>query len=891
MKRYINRYTLLGVAATMLVATTTAAAVAVTEKPLFASDDNGGARKISITVRLQSGQSAPGKKVKPVKSHTVLYYMARSYKKAQDAANRIQVANTRAFSGDVDALDRELRSLGISFKQSKQNGVIEDNFMVGAGIVVFDEEFGSKALEIKAGQDKYEITLESSDQMLDEVVKTGKYTNSGPVIKPVPGIDTGDQVTFNINFELPAGYVTDRSRIICQPVAIDCQTEDTMAYLKPIILESKDYHVKQDKRMGFDYMKNDSVARGYDPNYVLTAGKPLSYHTQVVYKKPDKDRVYRGNYTISLEDYQHKIWDSGTMTTGSCLAFKPLKFLDLSVASADMPLTSEFQEAAEENLVPMARNLRLKFAVGKDVLLNDSMNIVEQQSIIKELNSYGDLLWDVAVQGGASPEGSIELNTKLANQRAGVARNILKRHIPSDINVATLEPRVFTWEDVLAELGKKGDAEKYNLVKEAIEGRNPREVFALLKAMPFYESDIVPILENERIMVVKYRYQKKHIMGAEEVVEEYLSNKGDYMTGKKHLSNGDYFNLLATITDSLELDTVTMLAYKHITSQADYTRFKLAPYVANRMALIASRNGMPNVNILKPFIDLSRPVNQLDMSDRFNPVKINREQIVLNQAVMYFQEAKLDSALLFVEMLENKKVQLEAAKRMRQLVVFQQGYPSYLQGMITDEKHIADIRAAEAYVLNSGEYNRAIIWTELHTQLNKSREECERLLDRIPDNNAKKWYLKGILWANEAGVEPQVNDYSAPTADFHELTMAEEMELQRTDPAKFEEYNKKLEEYQTRLVNASEDDEIDTSKVPYFLAYFQHSFDLEKKFIRFYRNEGNVDDNVRKKYKYLRKDIPAYRKKFQLIKAAHDRELAEDATNGGDNNTNEDDQQ
>lgn len=887
MKRYISKYLFLGIIAMLLVAVTATATVAVSNKPALAGDDDdGGSRKVSIVVLLRSGK---GKMSKAVKSHTVQYYRTKSIQRAENEAKRIQVANTKVFSGDAGALDKELRALGVAFKLSGQNGVISANFMPGDGIVIFDEEFGAKALEIKAGKDKYEITLESNDQMLEEVVKTGKYANSGPVIKPVPGIDTGDQVTFNVNFELPAGLVTDRSRIICQPMAIDCQTEDTMAYLQPIILESKDYHVKQDKRMGFNYMKNDSVARGYDPNYVLAADQEVKYSANVVYKKPDKERVYRGSYYVVLEDYQHKIWDSGTMTTGSCLAFKPLKFLDLSVAAADMPLTSEFQEAAEENVAKVTRDLKLKFEVGKDVLLNDSMNIVEQQGIIKELKSYGDLLWDVMVQGGASPEGSIELNTKLANQRANVARNILKRHLPSDVRVSTLEPRVFTWEDVLAELGKKGDAEKYNAVKEAIEGRNPREVFALLKAMPFYESDIAPILENERIMVVKYRYEIKHIMGAEEAVETYYANKGDYMTGKKHLSNGDYFNLLATITDSLELDTVTMLAYKHITSQSDYTRFKLAPYVANRMALMASRNGMPDVNILRPFIDLSRPVNQLDMSDRFNPVKINREQIVLNQAVMYFQEAKLDSALLFIEMLENKKVQLEAAKRMRQLVVFQQGYPAYLQGSVTNPQQIADIRAAEAYVLNSGEFNRAIIWTELHSQLNKSRKECEALLDRIPDDNPKKWYLKGIIWAGEAGIEPQVNDYTRPDGDFHELSSAEEMELQRTDPAKFEEYNKKLEEYQARLANASADDEVDTSKVPYFLAYFQHSFDLEKKFIRFYRNEGNVDDNVRKKYKYLRKDIPAYRKKFQLIKAAHDRELAEEAGvaagSNADNNT------
>lgn len=337
----------------------------------------------------------------------------------------------------------------------------------------------------------------------------------------------------------------------------------------------------------------------------------------------------------------------------------------------------------------------------------------------------------------------------------------------------------------------------------------------------------------------------------------------------------------------MELDTITMLAYKHITSQSDYTSFRLAPYVANRMALIASRNGMPDVNILKPFIDMRKPVNTLDASDDMNKIMLNREQIILNQAVMYLQEEKLDSALLFVGMLEKKNVQEEATKRMRKLVVFQKGYSAYLEGQIKNQKQIDDIKEAERYILNSGDFNRAIIWTELHAQLGKSREECERLIDRMPDDNPKKWYLKGIIWAGEVGKEPDVEGYAAISSDgFRKLSDEEEFELMRTDPVKFEEYNKKLDEYNAKLENDA--DQIDTSKVPFFLAYFQHSFDMEKKFIRYYRNEANVNEKIRKEYKYSRKDIPAYRQKFEMIKAYHDQQIAEETGTGlNEENTQE----
>lgn len=866
MKRNFLRHICFALIAILLVTFTATAAVLQPE--------DEGAHRVKVKVYIKEGEN---KKTKAAK--TVLYCVCSSYKRAEYLKKKLDAAQTQYFSGDDRAIEKVLKEEEIVLKKSRGNGEFEEALIAGRGVVVFHQDIGAVAVEVKEGQTLIPAVLVSKDQMIDETVVLGSYGDNGPELKPVPGIDTGDQVTFTVDIKLPAGLVTDKSRIICQPMAVDCQTEDTLAYLKPIILESADYHKKQDKRMGFDYHQNDSVARGYDPSYVLKSDKMVKYKAQVTYKKPDKEKIYRGSYRVVLEDYHHIIWDSGEQTTGSCLAFKPLKFLDLSVAAADMELTDDFMEPAEENTVPMSRDLPLRFEQGKDILTNDSLNTVIQNNIVAELKSYGDQLWSVSVQGSSSPEGSVERNTLLANKRADYARRFLNSKIKSGVPIATLEPRLYTWEDFLFEVQKLANQEMYDQVK-AIVDANPNNVgYKMLKDLPYWSTYLEPIFERERVMVCKYKYLKKHIMTADEVVETYFAEKPDYVSGKKTLSNGDYFNLFANVTDTLELDTITMLAYKHITSQSDYTSFRLAPYVANRMALIASRNGMPDVNILKPFIDMRKPVNTWDKSDAMNPVMLNREQIVLNQAVMYFQEAKLDSAMLFIEMLEKKNAQVEATKRMRKLVVFQQGYAAYLQGLIKDPKLVADIKAAERYVLNSGDFNRAIIWTELHAQLGKSREECERLLDRMPDDNPKKWYLKGIIWADEAGKEPDVEGYAPINSNgFHKLSDEEEFALMRTDPLKFEEYNKKLDEYNAKLEN--DEDQVDTSKVPFFLAYFQHSFDMEKKFIRYYRNEGNVNDKIRKEYKYSRKDIPAYRQKFEMIKAYHDQQIAEETGTG-----------
>lgn len=59
--------------------------------------------------------------------------------------------------------------------------------------------------------------------------------------------------------------------------------------------------------MDFDYRKNDPLAVGYTNAVILGTDKEFAYDTTVVYRKPDKDKIYKGAYTCVLEDYNHVI--------------------------------------------------------------------------------------------------------------------------------------------------------------------------------------------------------------------------------------------------------------------------------------------------------------------------------------------------------------------------------------------------------------------------------------------------------------------------------------------------------------------------------------------------------------------------------------------------------
>ena len=122
------------------------------------------------------------------------------------------------------------------------------------------------------------------------------------------------------------------------------------------------------------------------------------------------------------------------------------------------------------------------------------------------------------------------------------------------------------------------------------------------------------------------------------------------------------------------------------------------------------------------------------------------------------------------------------------------------------------------------------------------------LVDKMSDDNPKKWYLKGMLYSDKGML-----------ADDDGLSFDTSSDM--------------------------DDDGIDITGIPRYLAYFQHCFDLKPEYKFYYFNEANVDEKTREKYKYKKAQIPAYRKLFRLLKAQADKEKALDNNDISDDET------
>lgn len=804
-------------------------------------------------------QKTFGKNAKPKIGH-VRYHICNTYKMAQEYAEKLKHAirlDDNPGSTGME-LDQQIAKFNFSFKDSRPNGTFTAHIQDGMGAVILGDD-GAEVIALHQGTTEYHIMIQGLASI--EIGEVNVYARrKAPIFKKVPSTDTGYEVSFNINANLQRGITTSGSRLIIQPIIIDCQTDDTIDFMKPLVYEGQKYHALQERRMDFQYMKNDPLAIGYHPDIILKDNQTFVLDTNIIYKKKDanKEKTYKCSYFVTLEDYTHKIFDNGGEGTGSCLSFRPFKFINFNIVAAQLPLTPEFCDQAESRVRDVPRNLQLRFIVGTDNLTRDSLNDIVLNNLTKEISSYGDRLTQIRIEGSSSPDGNFTANRILAQRRALKAQNMLRSRLGKKADYIRLPSptvTVYTWEDVAKTLEKEDSVSQAQQIRNIIKDKGEEGAYGSIRTLPWYNRIVIPILESQRIMKCSYQYEIDHIMNSEEVTNEYFSHKADYITGKKDLSDGDYYNLFSSIHNKLELDTLTDVAYRHMIKQPAYELLKISPYIANRKALLNISHGIYDSQILRPFIDFT--VTKVNSKNQSTGIIRNRRAILLNQAITYFQEQRLDTAQYLIEMLKKNKID-SATIKLDKFITF---ISNFFKTNRTSEEE-TEFQSAYNYVLNSSPDNRAVLFSELHNQLGKTREEAEKWVDRMNDQNAKKWYLKGILWSDMADKEPSLD----PADTFKPLSDEEYMHLQASDPNALLKYEKEerkhdLEKAKTKAL-----------KVPYYLAYFQHSFDLEPKYIRLYFNEGNVSDDIRKAHPYTIKDIPKYRKMFALIQASKKQE-------------------
>ena len=744
---------------------------------------------------------------------TVQYALFKTTNKANSVLKSLEdaIALQRGDGGNIvlTAWDDALAKNKIKFRNSKGNGDFRVHAYPDMAILIstYDpedeltiEDARFQVITLAEGQTEYEhafkSTMDKGSQRIENVDVFGVNKDTINIVA-APPIDDGKNMYFRIHVDLPKAYGNSKARLVIQPMSVDCQTEDTVDYIPGVVMEGYEYHKLQDKRMRFNYMKYDNVAYCYSPK-LLYDDEKIYVDTTLVYVKPNRRKTYKIPYEVVLAEFNNDYFHQSA-STGSCNGKNIFKFIDLGVAAADMDV-DEFQVTAESNYDTKNQDLRLRFIVGKSELINDSINEKMLNDLVTELRSYGDQLMEVKVEASASPEGGLESNRRLAAERTKVAVQKVRNYMGKvDVAFHTGAPKVYTWEDVAKQVEEDGFPGHAEQIRKNM-GMNGYGGDAAIQAIEGYETVIEPVRVTQRRMRVTYRYEREHIMDADEAYAAYLERKHDLLQGKgKDFSDGDYYNLYTVIKDSAELDTLTMIAYNHVTRTAGYENIKFSMYVANKMAMLNSRQGKPDARVLAPFIN-SR-LRAMSVRERSEKAQKNRREVLINQIITYFQMEERHSALSYCNywFANDNDPKVE---RLKKYIKFKEGFVKYATHQLSpaEEKEVLD---AMNFVISCSPDNKAVIYTEAREILNVPNSVCQELVAAMDDENPKKWYLRGILEAD--------------------------LEEQRLGEPKKPGY------------------------IPKYLCFFDHSFELEPSFKWLYLADGQVSDKLREKFKYSKK--------------------------------------
>ncbi len=645
-----------------------------------------------------------------------------------------------------------------------------------------------------------------------------------------------------------------------------------------------------------------------------SVNKCMVLKESVVWTKRDKNRSYRGELKVVMEDF-HRVYFQ-KHDPGTCLKRKPYKFLSMTTSMEPLPLNRSFYEPPKIDTREGARDdVGMQFVINTANLIEDSVYILTLEEISRDLDDIranDGKITGVKIVAYASPDGRIDRNRTLTEQRAQTATRVIREYV-HDVTDWHTDYQIDSWEHTADLLTQQGHPEEALQVREiAASHPSTEEAWRYIRAIPTCEDIIKPVLRQQCRVSFSYNFVTTRALSAEEALERYYHNKRG-----ASFSNGDYYNLFRKIQDEKELDTLTVIAYERIIkTNRDYNK-AIAPYVINRMALLNEKRNTPDSTTLAPMISDSllaefHPKFSVQAATPYthnrSKYELNRPELVLNQAVMFYKLDKMERALDYLDYLKKGGKSSEKSERLRAYIRFRILYNRLMANQLT-ESEMEEIDNIRRIISATNRDNQAVLYTEF-IELFPNEAERDSLawkyVHLMDDNNPRKWYLMGILWSKRDGKESvwPLNATAAIRTDNETrlLTQAEQYDLQADNPLAYQKY--KLWEADTLaknpdakpqpLVKVVEDDaNVKTDSIPYYMAYFYHSFELEEQIkkemksatkttrggnemMRYYFSEGFIDEKTRgKKYHAFKNDrIKAYQKIFRLRKRADDADRA-----------------
>lgn len=453
-------------------------------------------------------------------------------------------------------------------------------------------------------------------------------------------------------FKIPY-KVTEDMRIIAQPILYDrsdisdAESDVIHAYGRAAYVDMEEYHLTQERRMDFD-LRNDTLTKIIKTqgdtvfhnelerqvlalqqkysnpdsvpdikSYVRVENDTIYFYAIDRFKgfDPDTSHPYPYGVSISVDGYNSEIYTVDFKDNGE--RRDPLRFLNFSFKEF-LPDRNLFEEKMDDQRVSHPGELKLNFQPGKAVLASNdtasakALKTLEQQLRSAQNPENREELYQVKVNGVASPEGNLALNKSLAKARAEFAKERIKSYVPRHVPINNNDTRVAGWDVLADSLMRAGHKDVANAVYEIVKAyplqndndaagfaKQQREISKLPEYNTLIKTEFLPKL---RTVTYNYTINKIGQLPTDTVIARYRKDP------EKEFSRGEYWCLFDNLENNDELETAAKIALRKTRNidNADSIYCQgYWPYAASVLACCYIRRDTVDLNLLRPFFDFT----------------------------------------------------------------------------------------------------------------------------------------------------------------------------------------------------------------------------------------------------------------------------------------------
>ncbi len=630
-----------------------------------------------------------------------------------------------------------------------QNGYYQI-YVASTGALVFKADMQEAVVENVDNRLEINIKLSVGNRICNSLV-SAKRESIG-VMDPETDID-GNWMKARSSISLPAFSGRANGRLIIQPFLVDCETKDTLRYLRPMVMDGKEYVLTQLRRKNYDpSLDTLNTYRLKDEN--LSAHEMIIPWADTIFLE-HPERSYQVKGIIHFEDYLGVYRNNDYYLTSSRVR-RPMRFLECP----DGPFwldPEQYKEHPKRERHNTVGRMSLNFTIGKaEISASDTAGWRQIETLKKNLLDIvadeGAVLKEFHITGTASPDGPYASNLKLAQKRMQYALNHIASVLPEAIRARvymTTKADVATWSevaDILDADSLTSEASEIRRIVEENPGRQDRQ-WMLIRKLPSYKTvitDRLPRLRNVQYLQIQEVYRE---LTPEEIWDRY-QNDEDYRSGRKEFALYEYWSLFNLVKDKDELYEL----YKRAYTQSVRDNGKPWALAACNLAAADIERGIVDTALLAPFIDLTTHGVNVRIRNTYGDgyTVVNPAPLVADQMIMLAKSYDFRRASQLCQLLDNG-----GGTEYRNVKAYVMCLGGYYKGGKTPEQRSWAASNLEA-VSGSSPLNCVVANLALDTKHNDA--VAEEAMKELDPENALTDYLWAIIYGRKAARSGDVTD-------------------------------------------------------------------------------------------------------------------------------------